>query len=305
MDKLKPFLDVSPEVTRALESGHPVVTLESSDLALGSPYPTNVDMLRKVQATVRENGAVPATIAIIGGQLRIGLTDNEIEYLGRKGHDLRNASRRDIPVLVARGEDGATSVAASIILSTLVGARVFATGGIGGAHRGSPLDISADLEELGCTPLTVVCSGVNPVLDIGATLDCLKTRGIPVLGYRTEAMPAFFVRDSGHRVDYQVDSPEEAARIFEAKECIGLRGGILIVNPIPWEDALDEEQVNDTIEDAVESATRRGIQGKELTSLLLEQLRCAIGGKIPLANTSLMCQNARLAAKVAREVCLL
>ena len=229
------YLDLSPEVAAALKAGKPVVALESTIISHGMPYPQNVETALRVEQTVREGGAVPATIAVISGRLKAGLTPEEIEYLGKKGTAVAKASRRDLPVLVARKQDGATTVATTMIIAALAGIRVFATGGVGGVHRGAEttMDISADLEELARTPVMVICAGAKSILDLGLTLEYLETKGVPVIGYGTEELPAFYTRKSGFKVDYRLDTPKEVADAFIAKQEMGLIGGMLVTNPIP------------------------------------------------------------------------
>ena len=243
MTDLKKYLEISPEVQKALDEGRPVVALESTIISHGMPYPQNVETALNVEKIIRDNGAIPATTAIIGGKLRVGLSKDEIDYIGKKGLKVTKASRRDIPVLVARGEDGATTVAATMILANLAGVSVFATGGIGGVHRGAEttMDISADLEELASTPVMVICAGAKSILDLGLTLEYLETHGVSVLGYQTEELPAFFTRKSGFKVDYRMDTPKELAATFKAKNDLGLRGGMVVANPIPEEYAMDAE----------------------------------------------------------------
>lgn len=305
MDMLRNYLDILPEVQKALEQGRPVVAVESADLLLGLSYPQNVQAMERVAGILRENGAVPAPIAVVGGRLRIGLSSAELDELGRRDQSLRRGSRRDLAILLARGEDCATSVAAGMILSCIAGARVFLTASIGGVHYGSPFDTSADLEELGRTPILVVCAGVSPVLDIAATVENLAARGVPVLGYGTGEMPALYAPASGCRLDNRVDSPGEAARVFLINECIGLPGGVLVANPIPERDALDAELVGQALRLGEEKAARLGVTGKERTGLLNETLVAATGARATDALTALMCKNARLAARIAREVSLL
>ena len=231
------YLEISPEVSAALAAGKPVVALESTIISHGMPWPQNAQTALNVERIVRENGAVPATVAIIGGKLKAGLSKEEIEYLGQKGYDVIKASRRDLPVLVARGDDGATTVATTMIVAAMAGIRVFATGGIGGVHRGAEvtMDISADLEELAQTPVLVVCAGAKSILDLGLTLEYLETKGVPVIGYGTSELPAFYTRKSGFGVDYRLDTPQEVAAAFRAKLEMGLKGGMLVTNPIPEE----------------------------------------------------------------------
>ena len=231
------YLSISPQVQQALQQGQPVVALESTIISHGMPYPQNVQTAMRVEQTIRDNGAVPATIAIIGGRLKAGCTAEEIEYLGRQGQAVTKASRRDLPVLVARGLDGATTVTTTMIIAAMAGIKVFATGGIGGVHRGAEttMDISADLEELAQTPVMVICAGAKSILDLGLTLEYLETKGVPVIGYGTDELPAFYTRTSGHKVDYRIDTPEELAQAFIAKMAMGLKGGMLVAAMIGLE----------------------------------------------------------------------
>ncbi len=295
------YLDLSPEVAEALAGGKPVVALESTIISHGMPYPQNVETALLVEKTIRDGGAVPATIAIIGGRLKAGLTPEEIEYLGKKGRAVTKASRRDLPVLVARGEDGATTVTTTMIIAALAGIKVFATGGIGGVHRGAEttMDISADLEELAMTPVMVICAGAKSILDLGLTLEYLETKGVPVIGYGTEELPAFYTRRSGFKVDYRIDSPEELAAAFRAKTEMGLRGGMLVTNPIPEEYSMDPAVINAAIDEAVAECNARGIKGKDTTPFLLARIKDITGGDSLSANIQLVLNNARLAAAVA------
>ena len=295
------YLDLSPEVATALKEGKSVVARESTIISHGMPYPQNVETALKVEQTIRENGAVPATIAIIGGRLKAGLTPDEIEYLGKKGRGVIKASRRDLPVLVARGEDGATTVTTTMIIAAMAGIKVFATGGIGGVHRGATttMDISADLEELAKTPVMVICAGAKSILDLGLTLEYLETKGVPVIGYGTEELPAFYTRKSGFRVDYRIDTPEELAAAFKAKLEMGLGGGMLVTNPIPEEYSMDPARINAAIDQAVAEAAAQGIKGKETTPFLLARIKDITGGDSLEANIALVLNNARLAARTA------
>ena len=295
------YLDCSPEVAEALAAGKPVVALESTIISHGMPYPQNVQTALQVEATIRENGAVPATIAIIGGRLKAGLTPDEIEYLGKKGRGVTKASRRDLPVLIARGEDGATTVTTTMIIAHMAGIRVFATGGIGGVHRGAEttMDISADLEELAMTPVMVICAGAKSILDLGLTLEYLETKGVPVIGYGTEELPAFYTRKSGFRVDYRIDSPEELAAAFRAKLEMGLQGGMLVTNPIPEEYSMDPERINAAIDQAIKECNAQGIRGKDTTPFLLARVKDLTGGDSLASNIQLVLNNARLAARTA------
>ena len=295
------YLEISPEVQAALAEGKPVVALESTIISHGMPYPQNVETAMNVEQIVRQNGAVPATIAIIGGKLKAGLSADEIEYLGKKGYAVTKASRRDLPVLVARGEDGATTVATTMIIAAMAGIKVFATGGIGGVHRGAEvtMDISADLEELARTPVLVVCAGAKSILDLGLTLEYLETKGVPVIGYGTEELPAFYTRKSGFGVDYRLDTPEEVAAAFRAKLEMDLGGGMLVTNPIPEQYSMDPDVINKAIDEAVAEANAQGIRGKQTTPFLLAKIKDITGGDSLASNIRLVYNNAALAAQVA------
>lgn len=295
------YLSISPEVQQALAAGRPVVALESTIISHGMPYPQNVETAMRVEQTIRDYGAVPATIAIIGGQLTAGCTPQQIEHLGRKGTAVTKASRRDLPVLVARHEDGATTVATTMIIAAMAGIRVFATGGIGGVHRGAEttMDISADLEELAQTPVMVVCAGPKAILDLRLTLEYLETKGVPVVGYGTEELPAFYTRHSGYGVDYRIDTPQELAQAMQAKMEMGLRGGMLVTNPIPAEFSMPADVINQAIDQALAEADRLGIHGKEITPYLLDKIQQLTGGDSLEANIQLVLNNARLAARTA------
>ena len=295
------YLDLSPEVAAALSEGRPVVALESTIISHGMPYPQNVETALKVEQTIRDNGAVPATIAIIGGRLKAGLTGKEIEYLGKKGREMAKASRRDLPVLVARKADGATTVTTTMIIAHMAGIKVFATGGIGGVHRGAEttMDISADLEELAMTPVMVICAGAKSILDLGLTLEYLETKGVPVIGYGTEELPAFYTRKSDFKVDYRIDTPEELAAAFRTKQEMGLRGGMLVTNPVPEEYSMDPDRINAVIDQAVAESREKGIRGKETTPFLLARIKDITGGDSLASNIQLVLNNARLAALTA------
>ena len=295
------YLDLSPEVAAALAAGKPVVALESTIISHGMPYPQNVETALRVEQTIRDNGATPATIAVIGGRLKAGLTPEEIEYLGKKGRAVAKASRRDLPVLVARGADGATTVTTTMIIAHMAGIKVFATGGIGGVHRGAEttMDISADLEELAMTPVMVVCAGAKSILDLGLTLEYLETKGVPVVGYGTEELPAFYTRKSGFKVDYRIDTPEELAAAFRAKLEMGLKGGMLVTNPIPEAYSMDPDRINAAIEQALAECNEKGIKGKETTPFLLARIKDITGGDSLASNIQLVLNNARLAARTA------
>ena len=304
MTDLKKYLEISPEVQKALDEGRPVVALESTIISHGMPYPQNVETALNVEKIIRDNGAVPATTAIIGGKLRVGLSKDEIDYIGKKGLKVTKASRRDIPVLVARGEDGATTVAATMILANLAGVSVFATGGIGGVHRGAEttMDISADLEEIASTPVMVICAGAKSILDLGLTLEYLETHGVSVLGYQTEELPAFFTRKSGFKVDYRMDTPKELAAAFKAKNDLGLRGGMVVANPIPEEYAMDADYISKSIAEAIDEANAKGIKGKDTTPFLLDKLEKITGGSSLKANIQLVYNNAKVATQIACEL---
>ena len=298
------YLDVAEEVRLALEEGKPVVALESTIISHGMPYPRNVETALLVEQTIRDNGAVPATIAVIGGRLKAGLSREEIEYLGKTGRGVAKASRRDLPALVARKADGATTVATTMIIAHLAGIRIFATGGIGGVHRGAEttMDISADLEELAHTPVMVVCAGAKSILDLGLTLEYLETKGVPVIGFGTDELPAFYTRRSGFGVDYRVDSPEELAAMFAAQRGLGYPGGMLVTNPIPSEYAMDKDTIDAAIDEALNAARAEGIHGKETTPYLLAKVVELTGGESLESNIRLVLNNAAVAARTA--VCL-
>ncbi len=302
---LNKYLDIKPEVAEALAAGKPVVALESTIISHGMPYPQNVETALAVEQIVRDNGAVPATIAVIGGRLKAGLSPEEIEYFGKKGLDIAKASRRDLAVLCARGEDGATTVTTTIMIAHMAGIKVFASGGIGGVHRGAEttMDISADLEELAQTPVMVVCAGAKSILDLGLTLEYLETHGVPVVGYETEKLPAFFTRESDFNVDYRMDSPAEIAKAFKVQNEMGLKGGMLVANPIPVEYSMDSKVISAAIDQAVAEAEEKGIHGKETTPFLLARVTELTGGNSLESNIQLVFNNARLAAKTAAAYC--
>ena len=301
------YLDIAPEVKKALEEGCPVVALESTIISHGMPYPQNVETALQVEKIIRDEGAVPATIAIIGGRLKAGLSEKEIDYLGKTGTGITKASRRDLPILVARGADGATTVTTTMMIAAMAGIKIFATGGIGGVHRGAEttMDISADLEELAQTPVMVICAGAKSILDLGLTLEYLETKGVTVLGYGTDELPAFYTRRSGFGVDYRMDTPRELAEAFHVKQELGLKGGLLVTNPIPEEFSMDHEIINKAIDDAVAEAKAKGIHGKETTPFLLAKIKDLTGGDSLDSNIQLVYNNARLAAVTARELCRL
>ena len=294
-------LDIAEDVAAALQAGRAVVALESTIISHGMPQPQNVETALRVEQTVRDYGAVPATIAILGGRLKAGLTADEIRYLGEQGQAVTKTSRRDIPFIVSRGYDGATTVAASMIIAAMAGIRIFATGGIGGVHRGvtDTMDISADLEELAITDVAVVCAGVKSVLDIGRTLEYLETKGVAVVGYRSDTVPAFYTRSSGFPVDYRADTPADIAAALNAKRDMGLAGGMVVANPIPAEHALDDDEIGIVIDEAILEMERLGITGKETTPFLLAKIAERTAGRSLAANIELVVNNARLAAEIA------
>jgi len=295
------YLDIAPEVAEALAAGKPVVALESTIISHGMPYPQNVETALNVEKIIRDNGAVPATIAVIGGRLKAGLSAEEIEYFGKKGMAIAKASRRDLPVLIAKGEDGACTVTTTMMIAHMAGISVFATGGIGGVHRGAEttMDISADLEELGQTPVMVVCAGAKSILDLGLTLEYLETKGVPVIGYGTEELPAFYTRKSGFGVDYRLDTPEEVAGVFYAQRQMGLKSGMLVANPIPEEYAMDADVINAAINQAIAESREQGIQGKATTPFLLARVKDLTGGNSLESNIQLVFNNARVASRTA------
>ncbi len=295
------YLDIKPEVAQALAEGKPVVALESTIISHGMPYPQNVETALAVEQIIRDNGAVPATIAIIGGRLKAGLTPEEIEYFGKKGQSIHKASRRDLAVLCARGEDGATTVTTTMIIAHMAGIKIFATGGIGGVHRGAEttMDISADLEELGQTPVMVVCAGAKSILDLGLTLEYLETKGVPVIGYGTDELPAFYTRQSGFGVDYRIDSPQELAAAFKAGHVMGLKSGMLVTNPIPEEFAMPKAVIDRAIDQAIAECSAKGIHGKETTPFLLARVAELTGGDSLASNIRLVFNNAKVAAQTA------
>ena len=302
---MNPYLDILPEVAEAIRSGKPVVALESTIISHGMPYPQNVETALKVEQIIRDHGAVPATIAVIGGRLKAGLSPEEIEYFGKKGRTIAKASRRDLAVLCARGEDGATTVTTTMIIAHMAGIKIFATGGIGGVHRGATetMDISADLEELAHTPVMVICAGAKSILDLGLTLEYLETHGVPVLGYGTKELPAFYTRHSGFSVDYRVDSPEELAKAFKVQGDLGFSGGMLVTNPIPEEYSMPKDVIDAAIDQAIRECEEKGIHGKETTPFLLARVAELTGGDSLASNIQLVFNNAKLAALTAAAYC--
>ena len=301
------YLDIRPDVLASLDNGQPVVALESTIICHGMPYPRNVETARRVEAIVRERGATPATIAILGGRLKVGLDHPDIEYLGKNGQQVTKTSRRDIPFVVSRGEDGATTVASTMIIAAMAGIRIMATGGIGGVHRGveQTMDVSADLEELSRTNIAVVCAGIKSVLDIGRTLEYLETIGVPVVGYQTDTVPAFYARSSGFPVDYRVDDTNAAAAALRTQYDLGIDGAMLVTNPVPAENAMEREEIDGIIDEAIAEMNERGITGKETTPFLLARIAERTGGRSLDANIELVLNNAALAADIASAYSLL
>jgi pseudouridine-5'-phosphate glycosidase len=303
MEKDFLILNFKDEVKEALESGKPVVALESTLISHGFPYPENLEVAGEMEEIIRECGVVPATIAVIGGKIKVGLTAGELEFMSTS-KDIVKASRRDLAVIVAKGLNGATTVAATILVAEKVGIKVFATGGIGGVHRRAEktFDVSADLQELARTPVAVVCSGAKAILDLPLTKEYLETMGVPVIGFASEELPAFYCRESGLKVDYVVNDEKEAAGIIRAMQDLGLGGGMIIANPVPGEYALSMEYMNKMIKKAIRAAEKEGIKGKNLTPYLLNKIKELTGGKSLKANIELVKNNARVAAKIAREL---
>ncbi|WP_062353068.1 pseudouridine-5'-phosphate glycosidase [Bacillus kwashiorkori] len=300
---LEKYLEVKQEVADALKTGKAVVALESTIISHGMPYPQNVETALKVEQIIRDHGAIPATIAILGGKLKVGLTTEEIEILG-KNNNVVKTSRRDIPFIVARRGDGATTVASTMIIAALAGIKVFATGGIGGVHRGAQetFDISADLQELAHTNVAVVCAGAKSILDLGLTLEYLETQGVPVVGFGTEELPAFYTRKSGFPVDYRVDDAQDLATAIHAKWELGLNGGVVVANPIPAQYEMDYDTITNAIENALIEADEKGIKGKESTPFLLGKVKEITAGKSLESNIQLVYNNAKLGAQLAVQL---
>ncbi|WP_073049789.1 pseudouridine-5'-phosphate glycosidase [Dethiosulfatibacter aminovorans] len=296
------YVDVLPEVEEALASGKAVVALESTIISHGMPYPRNVETAKNVEDIIREEGAVPATIGIIGGRIKIGLTGDELEFMGRQ-EDILKVSRRDLPVVVSKKMNGATTVATTMICAAMGGIKVFVTGGIGGVHKGAQetFDISADLTELANTDVAVVCAGVKSILDIGLTLEYLETQGVPVLAYKTGEFPAFYTAKSGFMADYRIDSPADMAGVMKAKWDLGLKGGLVLGNPVPEDLGMDEAVINEAISKALKEAEELGVKGKETTPFLLSRIKDITGGDSLDSNIELVYNNARVGARIALE----
>ena len=297
------YLDVNPEVAKALEEGRPVVALESTIIAHGMPYPKNVETAIAVEEVIKANGAVPATIGILGGRIKIGLTKEEIEYMAHAKNVLK-VSRRDLPLVIAQKMDGATTVAGTMIAANMAGIKLFVTGGIGGVHRGAgeSFDISADLEELKMTDVTVVCAGAKAILDIPATMEYLETAGVPVIAYGVDEIPAFYSRKSGVAAVCRLDSPEEIGALLSMKDQLGLKGGVLVTCPIPEKDEIPADEINAVIDKAIEEAEENGIKGKESTPFLLSKVKDLTEGRSLEANIKLVLNNAEIGAKIACNI---
>jgi pseudouridine-5'-phosphate glycosidase len=297
---MEKYLDMNPEVRAAMEAGQPVVALESTIIAHGMPYPKNVETALAVNKTIRDNGAVPATIGIINGRMKVGLTAEEIEYLA-KAKNVLKVSRRDLPYVLSNKLDGATTVAGTMIIAQMAGIRVFVTGGIGGVHRGAgeSFDISADLEELKMTDVVVVCAGVKSILDIGATLEYLETAGVPVITAGSDEFPAFYSRKSGFKSECRIDSPQEIAELISLKYSLGLKGGLLIGCPIPEKDEIPFEKMEHVIGEALQKCQSRNITGKRITPFLLDEVKSLTSGSSLDANIKLVINNANLGARIA------
>ncbi|TDS31562.1 pseudouridine-5'-phosphate glycosidase [Halanaerobium congolense] len=301
MKYLEKYLEIKAEVKEALESGKPVVALESTIIAHGMPYPQNIETALEIEDIIRANGAVPATIGIIDGKIKVGLTKKEVEFLG-ESDEIVKVSRRDLPVVLAEKKHGATTVAGTMIAADLAGIKIFVTGGVGGVHRGAEtsFDVSADLEELKKTSVAVIAAGAKSILDLGLTLEKLESFGVPVLGYQTEELPAFYSRHSGFNVDYKLENPEHTADILQAKWELGLEGGVLIANPVPEADEIEYSVINEKIEQALTEAESQGISGKELTPFLLDRIKEITAGKSLETNIALVRNNAVVGAKIAK-----
>lgn len=300
---MQDYLSITPEIEEAIKAGKPVVALESTILSHGMPFPQNMEFAHKVEEIVRAEGAIPATTAIIGGKLKVGLTSEELDLMC-KGEGVGKVSRRDVAVYLATGKTGATTVATTMMIAAMAGIKVFATGGIGGVHRGATetMDISADLQELTNTPVAVVCAGAKSLLDLGLTLEYLETFGVPVLGLRTDDFPAFYCRSSGFKLDYNASSEAEVAKIAKTKWDLGLKGGLVIGNPIPEEYALDYDEMEKVIVKALELAKEQGIHGKDTTPFLLSHIKDMTDGVSFASNLQLAYNNAKAASKIAVEL---
>lgn len=301
---LDKFLEINPIVKKALEEGKPVVALESTIISHGMPYPKNVATALNVEKLVYDNGCIPATIGIINGKFKIGLTNEDIELLGKQGLDVPKVSRRDIPYILANKLNGATTVASTMIGASLANIKIFATGGIGGVHRGAEttMDISADLDELSRTNVAVICAGAKSILDLGLTLEYLETKGVPVLGYKTKELPAFYTSKSGYMLDYMMNSSKEIAELLKTKWELGLNGGVVIANPIPKEFEMDATLIENVIKGAIAKANELGIKGKDTTPFLLDEIQKVTKGDSLSSNIELVYNNVKLACKIAKNM---
>jgi pseudouridine-5'-phosphate glycosidase len=298
------YLEYSSEVKNALENGLALVALESTIISHGMPYPENVKTALQCQQIVRENGAIPATIAILNGKLKVGLSDEEIDFLGKEGAKIQKTSRRDIAYNVSNKINGATTVSATMYIASLAGIRIFATGGIGGVHRGAELtmDISADLEELAMTDVAVISAGAKSILDLGLTLEYLETKGVPVIGYKSDVLPAFYCAESDYKVNFRMDTPEIVAHFLKTKYDLGLKGGVLIANPIPIQFSMDKKVIDKAIEEAILEMNTLNIKGKETTPYLLQKIASITEGKSLESNISLVYNNCKLGAQISAEL---
>ncbi|WP_233558149.1 pseudouridine-5'-phosphate glycosidase [Alginatibacterium sediminis] len=298
------YLDIHPEVAQALRDGKAVVALESTIISHGMPWPQNAETAKQVEQIIRDAGAVPATIAIIDGRLKAGLSGDEIDTLAKAGLSVTKCSRRDLPFVVSAGQHGATTVAATMIIAAMAGIKVFATGGIGGVHRGAEtsFDISADLQELSQTDVAVVCAGAKSILDLGLTREYLETNGVPVLGYQTNTLPAFYTRESDHSIDYRMETANDVAQFLSAKWGMQLHGGVVVANPIPEEYAMDKAAIDSAVEQALQESVEQGIAGKDSTPFLLKRVAELTGGDSLASNIQLVFNNARLGAQIAIEL---
>ena len=301
--RIKKYIEVHPEVAQAIKENRPIVALESTIISHGMPFPQNKETALEVERIVRSHGAIPATIAILDGKFKVGLSTEEIEYLGKKGQGIVKASRRDIPYLISNKIDGATTVASTMIAASMAGISIFATGGIGGVHRGAEtsFDVSADLQELANTNVAVICAGIKSILDLGLTLEYLETQGVPVLGYKTKELPAFYTRKSGFEVDFKVDTPKDIAHFLQVKWAMKLKGGVVITNPVPTKYQQDYHKITEVIENALTEAVNLGIKGKKVTPFLLAKVKELTGGDSLATNIQLVYNNAKLAAEIAVE----
>ncbi len=299
-----PYLDIHPEVATALSENKPVVALESTIISHGMPYPQNAETALKVEQVVRDHGAIPATIAIIAGRLKVGLSKDDIDYIAKEGHKVVKVSRRDFAFIVAQKVNGATTVASTMMIANMAGIKVFATGGIGGVHRGAEnsLDISADLQELAKTSVNVVCAGIKSILDLGLTLEYLETHGVPVIGYKTKMLPAFYSIESDFEVDYRLDTPEEISEVIKVRSELGIEGGMVIANPIESKYSMPSNVINKAIEQALREMDEAGVKGKASTPFLLAKVAELTDGNSLASNIELVLGNARLSAQIARSI---